>query len=72
MVADGIAVAVAVAVAVVVENTGDIMCAVTLLPELSLDQAIRAQHPFPILERYLEAPLVVDGKEMIPAKTQVR
>jgi hypothetical protein len=36
-------------------NTGDVMCAVAMCPEGStLDQCLRAYHPFPIFERYAD------------------
>ncbi len=52
-------------------SIGDIMVAIQMQPSLSIDSAIRMMHPFPILERWLEQPLILDGREVIPARTQV-
>ena len=42
-------------------NTGDTMCAVALSPpETPLDECMRAYHPFPIFERFVDRPVVLD------------
>lgn len=52
-------------------NVGDIMSAVYLLPDLSLEDAIRRLHPFPILERYIDSDIVHNNTVVVKADTQV-
>ena len=52
-------------------NTGDIMCASQLHPGLSLDQLLKAMHPFPILERFVTSDLMMDNCVVVKANTQV-
>lgn len=53
-------------------NTGDIMVAVASHPHLSLEDAVRQAHPFPILERFVAEPVTLPASgAVVPAHTQV-
>ena len=58
-------------------NVQDIMIAVQLeterlgnQEEITLEKALRAHHPFPILERFVDKDIVINGTVVVPAKTQ--
>lgn len=45
-------------------NTGDIMCAVAMCPKVfALDQCLRAYHPFPIFERWVDTDVMDDSSD---------
>lgn len=53
-------------------NVGDIAVAMRRHPELSVEEAIREMHPFPILERFCAADVLLsDGRLVVRAGTQV-
>ena len=53
-------------------NTGDIMVAMKRCGvHISLEDAIRLYHPFPILERYVTSDVLYKGKVVVPAHTQI-
>lgn len=54
-------------------NAGDIAVALKLLPGRSLDEAMRAMHPFPILERWVDRDIVHPrtGKVAVRKDSQV-
>jgi cytochrome P450 len=47
------------------------MSAIYLLPDLSLEDAVRRMHPFPILERYVDCDIVHNNVVVVRAHTQV-
>ena len=53
-------------------NVGDIAVTLARRPELSVEEAIRSAHPFPILERFVREDVVTgDGRTLVRAGTQV-
>jgi hypothetical protein len=51
-------------------NVTDIAVAMKRHPGLSLEDALRKMHPFPILERFLREDVLVDGRVAVRANTQ--
>ena len=52
-------------------NVGDIAVAMARHPNLSLENAMRRMHPFPIFERYVDRDVLIRGKVVVRAHTQV-
>jgi hypothetical protein len=50
--------------------SGDIMVALKAHPELPLESAIRAMHPFPIFERYVSHDIILPSSSHRPASSE--
>jgi hypothetical protein len=52
-------------------NASDLLVAMKQLAPCSLDYALTNMHPFPIFERWVDAPVELHGQVVVPANTQV-
>jgi hypothetical protein len=52
-------------------NVSDIMVAIKLQSNLSVEDAIRKMHPFPILERFVDKNIVANGEILVKAPVHV-
>ena len=52
-------------------NIGDAAVAMKEYPHLDLEAAMRRMHPFPVFERWVDEDVVLKGKVVVRAKTQV-